>query len=1087
MFAAKEPRFNVLAKASKNFPRKDKNDRGSSSKDRSKKNQKKDKQVGKGKKGSESSKEQSSKKRKRDTSADLHGSKSKKNKPSTSSDGKEKAGSRTALSSAERAERKKLKQQEYKKRWREKMKQDRAKLTNVWAKVFSVGEDMECPSLKPIPIVPKSLETLMPEKFIADGLFLMEFLRVFGNSVDKSGAFADMASMDLDLLYKILSSDSVDGELTQMLAFCCRAVLSTVPQQPVERENSVIYNSGFQQEGASVISSTMSRLGVSLHDLSITSLTVSEVVRLSLLVACVPVRASAIEARFDSAILRMLKSPGGSSLYGVIYGQSVFALSFERRLELIVQMLQSVMESDVIRGVLEVACAAVEESEKVLKVLKSLNDEAAKIRGKILVSKDRQEDRKEQRNDRFRQLLESYSRKRFLRSVEQPRTAIELMEDFRILNEGRKRRKLTEADVVSLGEAFEDYRLKVTAQIQTERDEVAARIKRNEHHFRLEAVGMDRHWFKYWLLPSANGLLIECTAREEVKECSKGCLCETVKAHQEEAKGSSTWWTLPNGEEDSLTTLCKNLLISGEREVALKRALEPYLQHERKSLEIGHHATTAPLVVPRVVPQLPSAEVWQHQLRDRLLATLRHFNNNLQKARLGGIAMEKEGQWMDEMRGVAFVAEPFEDMMAASPEIEVPASNEEKSLSLKREEVVVNGHSPRTVTDEADNEPQDVPVDELKVHLMSPKLLKRQKGGREVLDLVQREEVAEGGSEVQSSVGERAEENGQAIHSAPTPFNSQTTASVKRLVVGIDKLLSCISLRYIGKPLVSINDVEEKNTAQFQAWKKSLGACAFSLSEVALHLSVLESSILWGKSTVNANCKACRKRGDFNNMACCDRCERKFHLDCVIPPLQDIPVEWWVCPLCEPVPVFRGSRKARQTDIDYNDDNVQRSFPQNNEGHTAHNGYKASSRTSRPLAPRYKHDEEEEENSQEYEARRRRSARSKRVDYKELAEGTSSHQPQEDEEALPQVNGQQQDGQEMEVDDNVQVRNGEEQEDGGVQQELPDCYREKLAQDEEEEEDYDTASPVESEDSEYDPDDNGRPKWGKTHRKGNKR
>lgn len=65
MFAAKEPRFNVLAKTSKNFPRKDKNDRGCSSKDRSKKNQKKDKQVGKGKKGSESSKEQSSKKRKR--------------------------------------------------------------------------------------------------------------------------------------------------------------------------------------------------------------------------------------------------------------------------------------------------------------------------------------------------------------------------------------------------------------------------------------------------------------------------------------------------------------------------------------------------------------------------------------------------------------------------------------------------------------------------------------------------------------------------------------------------------------------------------------------------------------------------------------------------------------------------------------------------------------------------------------------------------------------------------------------------------------------------------------------------------------
>ena len=65
MFAAKEPRFAVQPKASKSFPRKDKDDKSHKSKDGSKKNQKKDKDLGKAGKGSESSKERPSKKRKR--------------------------------------------------------------------------------------------------------------------------------------------------------------------------------------------------------------------------------------------------------------------------------------------------------------------------------------------------------------------------------------------------------------------------------------------------------------------------------------------------------------------------------------------------------------------------------------------------------------------------------------------------------------------------------------------------------------------------------------------------------------------------------------------------------------------------------------------------------------------------------------------------------------------------------------------------------------------------------------------------------------------------------------------------------------
>ena len=157
-------------------------------------------------------------------------------------------------------------------------------------------------------------------------------------------------------------------------------------------------------------------------------------------------------------------------------------------------------------------------------------------------SKIREEDRKDQKNDRFRQLLDNYARKRSLRTVEKERRAVELMEDFRVLNEGRKRRKLTEQDVSSLTEAMEDFRSKITVQIKEEREEILARVKKSEQNFRLEPMGMDRHCFRYWLIPSISELVIECTQRQEVRQCVEGCLCQTVKANEEQTKESSTWY-----------------------------------------------------------------------------------------------------------------------------------------------------------------------------------------------------------------------------------------------------------------------------------------------------------------------------------------------------------------------------------------------------------------------------------------------------------------------------------------------------------------------------------------------------------------
>ncbi|KTG44960.1 hypothetical protein cypCar_00016621 [Cyprinus carpio] len=70
-----------------------------------------------------------------------------------------------------------------------------------------------------------------------------------------------------------------------------------------------------------------------------------------------------------------------------------------------------------------------------------------------------------------------------------------------------------------------------------------------------------------------------------------------------------------------------------------------------------------------------------------------------------------------------------------------------------------------------------------------------------------------------------------------------------------------------------------------ERWRESLLACS-SLSQVFLHLSTLERSIVWAKSILNTRCKVCRRKGDAENMLLCDACDRGYHIFCVRPKLK---------------------------------------------------------------------------------------------------------------------------------------------------------------------------------------------------------
>ena len=68
-------------------------------------------------------------------------------------------------------------------------------------------------------------------------------------------------------------------------------------------------------------------------------------------------------------------------------------------------------------------------------------------------------------------------------------------------------------------------------------------------------------------------------------------------------------------------------------------------------------------------------------------------------------------------------------------------------------------------------------------------------------------------------------------------------------------------------------------------WERSLMNCT-SLSQLFIHFQTLDESITWSKSSLNARCRLCRKKGDADKMLLCDKCDRGHHIYCLRPVLK---------------------------------------------------------------------------------------------------------------------------------------------------------------------------------------------------------
>ncbi|XP_077477226.1 bromodomain adjacent to zinc finger domain protein 1A [Stigmatopora argus] len=104
-----------------------------------------------------------------------------------------------------------------------------------------------------------------------------------------------------------------------------------------------------------------------------------------------------------------------------------------------------------------------------------------------------------------------------------------------------------------------------------------------------------------------------------------------------------------------------------------------------------------------------------------------------------------------------------------------------------------------------------------------------------------------------------------------------------------------------------------------ERWRESLLSSS-SLSQVFVHLSILERSVQWSRSVLNARCRVCRRKGDADSMLLCDLCDRGHHTHCLRPRLKSIPEGDWFCPDCRPKDKSRRLPSRQRSSTDEEDD-----------------------------------------------------------------------------------------------------------------------------------------------------------------------
>lgn len=819
---------------------------------------------------------------------------------------------------------------------REKLREEKRKYMEHLKQWSKPREDMECDDLKELP-EPTPVKTRLPPEIFGDALMVLEFLNAFGELFDLQDEFPE--GVTLEVLEEALVGNDSEGPLCELLFFFLTAIFQAIAEEEEEVAKEQITDAGTKDltealdEDADPTKSALSAVaslaaawpqlhqGCSLKSLDLDSCTLSEILRLHILASGADVTSANAKYRYqkrggfdatDDACMELrLSNP---SLVKKLSSTSVYDLTPGEKMKILHalcgKLLTLVSTRDFIEDYVDVLRQAKQEFRelKAEQHRKEREEAAARIR-------KRKEEKLKEQEQKLKEKQEKLKEDEQRISAADISVGEEEREDFDTSTESKEiEQKELDQDTVTEDEddpgshkrgrrgkreqnGFKEFTRQEVSCVTRESITADEEDSSKQEHQRKEKellekiqsaiactnifpLGRDRMYRRYWIFPSIPGLFIEedysgltedmLLPRPSSFQNNAQSLDPQVSTKADESLKSESTSIIDQGPCDDslqlpkpvhkpnrwcfyssceqLDQLIEALNSRGHRESALKETL--LQEKSRICAQLAHfseekfHFSDKPQTDNKLTSIRgrsfntydPSQMSAERQLELRLRDFLLDIEDRIYQGTLGAIKVIDRHIWRSAL--------------------------ESGRYELLSEENKENGIV-KTVNEDV----EEMEIDDQAKVIVKDRLL-----------------------------GIKTETPSTVSTNASTPQSVSNV--VHYLATALFQIEQGIERRFLKAPLDASDNSRSYKTV-LDRWRESLLSSA-SLSQVFLHLSTLDRSVIWSKSILNARCKICRKKGDAENMVLCDGCDRGHHTYCVRPKLKTVPEGDWFCPECRP-------------------------------------------------------------------------------------------------------------------------------------------------------------------------------------------
>nr|XP_048271340.1 bromodomain adjacent to zinc finger domain protein 1A isoform X2 [Myodes glareolus] len=814
---------------------------------------------------------------------------------------------------------------------REKLREEKRKYMEYLKQWSKPREDMECDDLKELP-EPTPVKTRLPPEIFGDALMVLEFLHAFGELFDLQDEFPEGVS--LEVLEEALVGNDSEGPLCELLFFFLTAIFQAMAEEEEEVAKEQITDADTKDlsealdEDVDPTKSALSAVaslaaawpqlhqGCSLKSLDLDSCTLSEILRLHILASGADVTSANAKYRYqkrggfdatDDACMELrLSNP---SLVKKLSSTSVYDLTPGEKMKILHalcgKLLTLVSTRDFIEDYVDILRQAKQEFRelKAEQHRKEREATAARIRRRKEEKLKEQEQKMKEKQEKLKEdgqqnpaaYLGEEGREDFDTSTESkeidrkdldPDVVTEDEDDPGSLKRSRRGKvgqdgikqcvKQEEMSCCSKQEPpTADTEEAVRQEQQRKEKELLDKIQSAIACTNIFPLGRDRLYRRYWIFPSIPGLFIE----EDFSGLTEDMLLPRPSSFRHNAQSHDPQVSV-KGEESFLSESTSSL----DQGPFDDSVLLPKPVH--KPNRWCFYSSREQL--DQLIDALNSRGHRESALKDTLLqeksricAQLAHFS-------------EEKFHFSDKPQADS---KPVSSRGRSSNVCDTSQMSAERQLELRLRDFLLD----------IEDRIYQGTLGAIKVtdrHVWRSAL---ENGRYELLS----EESKENGviKTVNEDVEEMEVEQARVIVrdrllgiKTETPSTSSTPQSVSSVVhhlaMALFQIEQGIERRFLKAPLDGSDSGRSYKTV-LDRWRESLLSSA-SLSQVFLHLSTLDRSVMWSKSILNARCKICRKKGDAENMVLCDGCDRGHHTYCVRPKLKVIPEGDWFCPECRP-------------------------------------------------------------------------------------------------------------------------------------------------------------------------------------------